>query len=153
MFLLVGSDAGLKKEIGEFLHEIYPLLHKETPTTSMLQVLEQHGSSKHVICQLLKEVIEWAKELVEAGYLYEVSVYRYSNTQGLYHSSLSGTTHSKDRYNVPGGKGSGDLPRRSFPNIHHFQRCREGWQYGKTQCGKGFCPTYQYKSSDKTRVK
>ena len=60
----------LKDEIGEFLQEIYPLLYKETPgsTASMLQVSEH----KHVICQLLTEVIEWAKKLVEAGHLYKV---------------------------------------------------------------------------------
>ena len=47
---------------------IHLVLHKEQPA-SIVEGAEHH----RIICKIIQEVITWAKELVEAGYIYEVS--------------------------------------------------------------------------------
>ena len=92
----------LKEEIVEFLQDIYPLLFKGTP--SLTGTILHTSEHQHVISQVLTEVIEWAKALVEAGQQYEVSVFGYPcpTRSFIALNFTSGTIHCSKWDNIPG---------------------------------------------------
>ena len=128
----------LKEEIGEFLLEIYPLLHRESHAdTASSSKISEH---QHMVEQVLTEVIDWAAELVEGGYLYEVSVHL-----SLPHNTLSFQVLRTVRTGVTyqGRKAVAicldDLPQVSTSSRDSQRAVKEG-NLGKHNVAKDFVP-------------